>query len=122
MREFEFKSTVHYRQEQDKDMIPAFVERIIKAEKDKQQPSIYHISIFNPASNDYTMAPKAMKIVNDQIIKITLEGITENDPDNIWGCDFSDYGIQFIQSAISNGNPGTAVLWLKDRDIVITYQ
>lgn len=104
---------------------PVQVRRDVYAVKDENNPKIYHVYIIDPENGNYLMEPKAMKIIKDEMsMRITLEGITLNDPDNIWGFDFSDYGIQFIASAMTGmtGQPGTASLLMKDRDILITYQ
>jgi len=100
------------------------VRRDVYAIKDEENPKIYHVSIKDPETGNYLMVPKAMKIIKDEMVKITLEGISLNDPDNKWDSDFSDYGIQFVASAMTGmtGQPGTASLLLKDRDILISYQ
>jgi len=103
---------------------PVQAKRDVYATRDDENDRIYHVYIKDPESDNFVMEPKAMKIIKTEMIKITLEGITESDIDNRWGYDFSDYGIQFIMSALSgiSGQPGTASLLLKDRDILIAYQ
>jgi len=104
---------------------PTHVRRDVYAVKDEENPSIYHVYIKDPENGNYLMEPKAMKVIKDEMgMKITLEGVALNDPDNKWGFDFSDYGIQFIASAMTGmtGQPGTASLLLRDRNILITYQ
>lgn len=103
---------------------PPSVRRDVYAVRDENNNEIYHVYIKDPENGNFIMEPKVMKIVKDEIMKITLEGITLDDPDNILGFDFSDYGIQFIASAVTGmtGQPGTASLLLKDRDILISYQ
>lgn len=127
MRNVYLKSNFHIRFENGKmsEKSPVEVRRDVYAVRDENNPIIYHVYIKDPENGNYLMEPKAMKIVKDEMgMKITLEGITLNDPNNIWGFDFSDYGIQFIASAMTGmtGQPGTASLLLKDRDILITYQ
>lgn len=104
---------------------PTYVRRDVYAVRDEDNSKIFHVYIKDTENGNYLMEPKAMKIINDEVgMRITLEGITLNDPDNIWGFDFSDYGIQFIASAMTGmtGQPGTASLLLKDRNILIVYQ
>ena len=118
------KSNFHFRQENG-EMKKADVRRDVYAVKDENNSEIYHVYIKDPENGNFLMEPKAMKIINDEMgMRITLEGIKQNDPDNIWGFDFRDYGIQFIASAMTGmtGQPGTASLLLKDRNILITYQ
>ena len=126
MRNVLLKSNFHTRFENGKmtENSPIQVRRDVYAVKDEECPGIYHVYIKDPENDSYIMEPKAMKIVKDEIMKITLEGITANDQDNKWGFDFSDYGIQFIASAMTGmtGQPGTASLLLKDRNVLITYQ
>lgn len=103
---------------------PVHVRRDVYALRDEESPNIYHVFIKNPENGEFLMAPKAMKISKEEMAKITLDGIKENDPENRWGFDFSSYGIQFTMSVMSGltGQPGTASLWIKDRNIVIVYQ
>jgi hypothetical protein len=103
---------------------PLQIRRDVYATKDDQDEEIYHVYIKDPENDSYIMQPKAMKIIQNDGFKITLEGLKLNDIKNRWGFDFSDYGIQFIMSALSglSGQPGTASLLLKDRDVLITYQ
>lgn len=127
MRNVHLESQHHMRFENGKmtENSPVQVRRDVYALKDEENSNIYHVYIKDPENGNYIMEPKAMKIIKDEMgMKITLEGITLNDPDNKWGFDFSDYGIQFIASAMTGmtGQPGTASLLLKDRDILITYQ
>ncbi len=106
------------------DDSPMEATRDVYATKDVENPGVYHVSIKNPEDDTYVMAPKAMKIAKNEGVKITLEGLPENDPDNRWNSDFSDYGVQFSMNARSTftGQPGVANLLLKDRDVLITYQ
>lgn len=127
MRNVLLKSNFHMRYENGEmtKREPTYVRRDVYAVRDEGNSKIYHVYIKDPENGSYLMEPKAMKIVNDEVgMRITLEGITLNDPDNIWGFDFSDYGIQFIASAMTGmtGQPGTASLLLKDRNILIVYQ
>lgn len=127
MRNVFLKSNFHMRFENGEMTKggPTHIRRDVYAVRDEENSKIYHVYIKDPENGNYLMEPKAMKIINDEIgMKITLEGITLNDPDNIWGFDFSDYGIQFIASAMTGmtGQPGTASLLLKDRNILIVYQ
>ena len=127
MKNIHLKSQHHIRFENGEmtKNSPVQVRRDVHAIKDEENPIIYHVYIKEPENGNYIMTPKAMKIVSDEMgMKITLEGITLNDPDNRWGFDFSDYGIQFIASATTGitGQPGTASLLMKDRNILIAYQ
>lgn len=126
MRNVFIKSNFHMRFENGKmtENSPLHVRRDVYAIKDDQNDEIYHVYIKDPENDSYIMQPKAMKIIQNDGFKITLEGLKVNDINNRWGFDFSDYGIQFIMSALSglSGQPGTASLLLKDRDVLITYQ
>ncbi len=126
MRNVHLKSTTQIRFESGNmtKNSPTRAYRDVYAIKDDENSNIYHVYIKDPDTDSFTMQPKAMKIISDEMVKITLEGIKLHDKDNRWGFDFSDYGIQFIMSISSsmNGQPGTASLLLKDRDILITYQ
>lgn len=126
MRNVYNKSNFHMRFENGKmtENSPLHIRRDVYATKDDQDDEIYHVYIKDPEDNSYIMQPKAMKIIQNDGFKITLEGLKINDINNRWGFDFSDYGIQFIMSVLSglNGQPGTASLLMKDRDVLITYQ
>lgn len=127
MRNVFLKSNFHMRFENGEmtKREPTYVRRDVYAVRDEDNSKIFHVYIKDTENGNYLMEPKAMKIINDEVgMRITLEGITLNDPDNIWGFDFSDYGIQFIASAMTGmtGQPGTASLLLKDRNILIVYQ
>jgi len=124
MRDIVLKSNFHMRFENGKMKEQTHVRRDVYAVKDEESPSIYHVYIKDPENGNYLMEPKAMKIIKVEMWKITLEGVTLNDPDNKLDSDFSDYGIQFISSAMTGmtGQPGTACLLLKDRNLLITYQ
>jgi hypothetical protein len=104
---------------------PSSVRRDILAIKDTENERIYHVSINDPELGQQAMSPKPMKIIEDlNGMKFTLEGLGLNDPDNRWGQKFDDYRIQFTASAMSSmtGQPVTASLLLKGRNILITYQ
>ena len=120
MKNLHFKSRLHFRFENGKMTGSADVKRDILINKDSTNDNIYHISIKNPNEGSLIMAPKAMKIIGNEMGKLTLEGIKLNDGDNKWGNDFSDYGIQLTQDI--SGEIGTISLSLKDRNVLITYQ
>lgn len=126
MKNVVIKSTMQFRFENGDmtDESPMEATRDVYATRDAENPGIYHVAIKNPEDDTYIMAPKAMKIAKNEGVKITLEGLSDNDPDNIWNSDFSDYGIQFSMNAKSTftGQPGMASLLLKDRGVLITYQ
>lgn len=120
MQNIRFKSKVHFRFENGDMTGSADVAREVRILKDENNEDIFHVSILDPETNDETMAPKAMKITDEELGKLTLTGIEIGDPDNTWGFDFSDYGVQLIQDI--TGNIGTISLLMIDRNILITYQ
>lgn len=120
MQNINFKSKVHFRFENGEMTGSADVAREVRILKDEKNEKIFHVSILDPETNGETMVPKAMKITGEELGKLTLTGITLHDPDNIWGFDFSDYGVQLMQDI--TGNIGTISLLMVDRNILITYQ
>lgn len=91
----------------------------IYARRDNTNQKIYHVSIVEIDTNRYFLEVVPMKIVKDEMFKITLEGVSLHDPDNTSGVDFSGHGIQFIANAF--GRASIAILWLKTKNTVYTF-
>ncbi len=125
MRNIHLKSEHHIRFENGEmsKNSPVKIRRDVFAQRDEKNTEIYHIYI-KDVNDNFIMEPKAMKVIENKMIEVTLEGISLNDPDNRWGLDFSNYAIKFTLSALSGltGESGTAILVLKDRNISIAYQ
>ncbi|MRJ08893.1 hypothetical protein EDL99_08455 [Ornithobacterium rhinotracheale] len=121
MKNVFFKSVSHSRYENGvrTKREPNLCDREICAERDMINPDIYHVSIKIP-NYDYTMVPKAMKIVYRENNIVDLKGVTLHDSDNRWGFDFSDYGVRFVFDV--HGGIEKATLYLIDRNTQIVYQ
>ena len=121
MRNIHIKSNSHILYENgvmSKDS-PIQAKRDVLAICDERNSNIYHVCVKDSVNENYIIEPKPMKIAKEEMTKLTLEGLAIDDPNNKWGIDFSNYGIQFIKNIMFEWGSGN--LLVRDRNELICH-